>query len=67
MPRRAGCRTMPVPPCCLVLGVCEVCRVRAEPLTPLSVRTPTGRLIVVTLCRDCHTGTASRLVVTIHR
>ncbi len=58
---------MPLPPCGHIIAVCEVCCARTEPLTQLSVRTPRGRLIVVTLCRDCHTCIASQLVMTIHR
>ena len=58
---------MPLPPCGHMIAVCEVCCVRTEPLTQLSVRTPTGKLIVVTLCRACQSCIASRLVMTIHR
>ena len=45
---------MPLPPCGQAIAVCEICEVRAQPLNQLSVRMPSGRLVVATLCRDCH-------------
>ncbi len=58
-----GGRTMPLPPCGHIVAVCEIRSVRDQPLNELSVRTPTGRLIVVTLRSACHSGLAQRLVM----
>ena len=40
--------------CGQAIAVCEACQTRAKLLYQLSVRTPSGKLVVAVLCRDCH-------------
>ena len=58
---------MPLPPCGHAIAVCEICNARRERLFQLSIREPSGRLVVATLCRDCHLHVAPYLAEMAHR
>ncbi len=58
---------MPLPPCGHAIAVCEICGARPGPLIQLSIRAPTGKLTVATLCRDCHAHLAPHLAGMVRR
>ena len=45
---------MPLVLCGQAIAVCEACNARGKPLYHLSVRMPSGKFVVATLCRDSH-------------
>ena len=57
---------MPLVLCGQAIAVCEACSSRAKRLYQLSIRMPAGRVVVATLCRDCHVMLAPQHVAWPH-